>query len=309
MHEEYRLYTRPAAECRFAFVMAMTVPPAGAHRIGVCSWSLRARTPEELAASARAVGVDAVQLALTPLCADEGLLARTLEALAKAKVEVRSGMLAMVGEDYSTLETIRRTGGVRPDEHWEQNLVLAASVARTARRIGVSLVSFHAGFLPEEREGPRSRERRVMIARLRQVMDEFAEHGVRAAFETGQERAEVLLDVLADLDRADAGVNFDPANMILYGMGDPVEALSLLAPCVRQIHVKDARRTRVPGTWGEEVPVGTGEVDWTAFFDVLRAKGVSCDLMIERESGDDRLGDIETARALVERQLARSSAR
>ena len=112
-----------------------------------------------------------------------------------------------------------------------------------------------------------------------------------------------------ELDRPDAGVNFDPANMILYGMGDPVDALRRLAPRVRQVHVKDARAARMPGTWGEEVRVGTGEVDWPAFFGVLRAGAPHVDLMIEREAGEDRVGDILRARELVEGQLARDGAR
>jgi sugar phosphate isomerase/epimerase len=79
----------------------------------------------------------------------------------------------------------------------------------------------------------------------------------------------------------------------------------LLAPHVRQIHIKDARRTKVPGTWGEEVPVGTGEVNWKQFFAVVAARDLSVDLMIEREAGNDRVGDIVTARKLVEQEIAK----
>ena len=92
--------------------------------------------------------------------------------------------------------------------------------------------------------------------------------------------------------------------MLLYDMGEPVAALGALAPWVRQIHVKDARRTRVKGTWGSEVPVGTGEVDWRRFFSVVTERELAVDLMIEREAGDDRVGDIRAARALVERERA-----
>jgi len=262
-------------------------------RIGVCSWSLQPRSPADLVEKVRACGLDAVQLALTPLCRDERRLDAMLAALRDGGIAVRSGMMATVGEDYSTLETIRETGGVRPDAHWKENLALARAVARTAKRAGVALVSFHAGFLPERRG---SREREKMIGRLRSVADAFAHEGLRVALETGQERAEVLLDVLAELDRPGCGVNFDPANMILYGMGDPIEALSELAPRVLQVHVKDARRTKTPGTWGEELPVGQGEVDWQGFLRVLREKRLDVDWMIERESGDRRVEDVRAAR-------------
>jgi sugar phosphate isomerase/epimerase len=265
-------------------------------RIGVCSWSLRPESPEDLAEKVRACGLDAVQLALTPLVADDRALDATLAALAGAGIEVLSGMMATAGEDYSTLETIRETGGLRPDARWEENRALARAVARAARRARVRLVSFHAGFLPEERG---SAERAALLARLRAVADAFAAEGVAIALETGQERADVLLDVLADLERPAVGVNFDPANMILYGMGDPTAALDALAPRVLQVHVKDARRARVPGTWGSEVPVGEGEVGWPGFADLVRARRPDVDLLIEREAGDRRIEEVRAARALL----------
>jgi L-ribulose-5-phosphate 3-epimerase len=91
-------------------------------------------------------------------------------------------------------------------------------------------------------------------------------------------------------------VNFDPANMLLYGSGDPIEALRLLVPFVKQVHVKDATKSPKPGVWGEEVPVGTGEVNWKAFFKTLREGGFDGDLIIEREAGDNRVGDIRHAK-------------
>jgi sugar phosphate isomerase/epimerase len=266
---------------------------------------LRARSPEELARASRDVGVRSVQLALTPYVDEPQKLQQAVAVLAREGVAVRSGMLSTIGEDYSTLESIRRTGGLRPDAYWTANLARARTVAGLAKKVGITLVSFHAGFLPESRV---STERRSMIARLRDVVDAFAVEGARVALETGQERAEILLEVLDDLERPSCGVNFDPANMILYGMGDPAAALAALAPRVLQIHIKDATRTRTPGTWGTEVRVGTGEVDWPAFFDVVRERRIDVDLMIEREAGDDRVGDMRAARGVVERELARIGA-
>jgi sugar phosphate isomerase/epimerase len=205
-------------------------------------------------------------------------------------------MMAMEGEDYSSLAAIRATGGVAPDATWETNRRCAGANARLARALGIPLVTFHAGFLPERRGDPaRSR----MLERLREVVDRFADEGVATAFETGQESAATLADVLEELDRPGAGVNFDPANMLLYDMGEPVEALARLAPWVRQIHVKDAVRTRVPGTWGEEVPAGAGEVDWAAFFEQVQGLPEAVDLVIEREAGEGRLSDVRTAAELV----------
>ncbi|QDU67858.1 sugar phosphate isomerase/epimerase family protein [Engelhardtia mirabilis] len=266
--------------------------------LGVCSWSLRAGAESELAAVVEAVGVSQVQMALDPLRRGAWSAERLVASLESVDATVRSGMMGTEGEDYSTLETIRRTGGLVPDQHWPANLAAARGNARVARELGLELVSLHAGFLPEKR-GDALRAR--VLDRLRQVADVFGEQGVRLALETGQESAATLLDVLAELDHPGVGINFDPANMLLYGMGEPVAALRALLPHVLQVHVKDARSSQVPGDWGQEVPVGTGEVDWTAFFAVLAAAGFGGDLMIEREAGDDRPGDMRLAADLVRR--------
>ena len=83
--------------------------------------------------------------------------------------------------------------------------------------------------------------------------------------------------------------------MILYGMGDPVAAVRALAPRIAQVHVKDALPTKVAGTWGSEVRVGTGAVDWTAFIAALAGVPATIRLAVEREAGDDRVGDIRAA--------------
>jgi sugar phosphate isomerase/epimerase len=267
------------------------------HRLGVCSWSLRTEELDPLAARIREVGVRFVQLGLDPVVQGDWQVADVQRAFDAAGVEILSGMMGMKGEDYSTLETIRETGGIRPTEHWEANLAAARGCAQAAQELGLDLVSFHAGFLPHDRADS---ERAVLIDRVRRLAEVFAERDVRLAFETGQETGETLLGVLDEIDRTNVGVNFDPANMILYGMGDPVAALRTLGGRVLQVHIKDATPSAVPGTWGAEVPVGTGAVDWRAFFTVLDDHDLVCDLMIEREAGEERVQDMRAARGLLE---------
>lgn len=269
--------------------------------LGACSWSLRPTGPEGLASALARVGVSAVQLALDPLRRGDWDTNDTAGILEADNIEIRSGMMTMQGEDYSTLDTIRRTGGVRVDEHWPANLRAAEDNARVAARLGVELVTFHGGFIPEDHDDP---QRSVMIDRIRQIHDRFAAEGVRVALETGQETATTLLEALDALDRPKLGVNFDPANMILYSMGDPIAALDELAPRVAQIHIKDALETSIPGTWGIEVPVGDGEVDWAHFFEACKRLPKQCDFMIEREAGESRLPDVLKARRHVEGYLS-----
>ncbi|MBI5689493.1 MAG: sugar phosphate isomerase/epimerase [Verrucomicrobia bacterium] len=268
-----------------------------AQRLAVCSWSLRPNSPAELLASLAATGINRVQLALDPLRAEPAVWG-SFPALAKERgVSIASGMFGTVGEDYTTLETIKRTGGVVPDETWEANWRNIQAVAEIAARLGLRLVTFHAGFLPHEESDPAFAK---LLGRIEQIAALFARHGMALGFETGQETAETLAAFLRKLNRPNVGVNFDPANMILYDKGDPLQALRTLAPWLKQCHIKDARRTRVPGTWGEEVCVGTGEVPWPAFLSTIETLGYRGDLCIEREAGEQRVADIRAARLHLE---------
>jgi L-ribulose-5-phosphate 3-epimerase len=275
--------------------------PRRQRRTGVCSWSLRADSLDDLVEKVRATGVDCIQLALDPAGFSEASVTHTASALERAGIEIRSGMLSMEGEDYATIDSIRRTGGVRSDALWPANFARARAAANLAQTLSLPLVTLHAGFLPEDERDP---ERAKLIGRLRDIVSLFADAGVRIGFETGQESAATLLAVLDELNGGDdfgVGANFDPANMILYGTGDPVDALEKLASHVVQVHVKDARPARTRGAWGEEVPVGAGAVDWKRFFDVLNASGADVDLLIERESGDQRVADVRSAREFLQR--------
>lgn len=266
-------------------------------RLGVCSWSLRPGSPEELRDKVRACGMNAVQLALDPIRRGEWGLEETRRTLGDAGITILSGMMGMDGEDYSTLDSIRRTGGVRPGATWEANRDASKRNADIAAELGLTLVTFHAGFIPED---PADDERGVMIERLLTLYDIFDERDVRIGLETGQEPAHVVRRLIDDMG-VEVGVNFDPANMILYGMGDPVESLDLLAEFVVQIHIKDAVSTDTAGRWGTEVPVGEGEVQWDSFFGVIADRGLDVDLVIEREGGKCRAEDVVQAAALVRR--------
>lgn len=268
-------------------------------RTGVCSWSLQPSSARDLARLVTETGLPSVQLALDPVRTGSTPADELETSLRSSGIAVLSGMMAMAGEDYSTLRSIRETGGIVPDETWESNLESAQENARLARRFGIRLVTFHAGFVPHDAHEPR---RAVMAERLEKLATTFADEGIDIALETGQEDAGTMLSLVQSLQRYRVGINFDPANMILYGMGDPVSALETLAPFVRQVHIKDAQASNVPGEWGTEVAVGEGDVDWPAFFRVLDAHRLNVDLVIEREAGNQRVADIRSAAALVRRE-------
>ena len=237
-------------------------------------------------------GLKAVQLALTPVVSDREVWGRTIGLLLERDVQLLSGMIAPVGEDYSTIERIKETGGIRPAAHWPANEAMARAASVVAENAGMGLVTLHAGFLPHDTDHP---ERAAMIKRLRTLADIGAHEGIRIGLETGQEDADTLLHVLKEIDRPNLGVNFDPANMVLYGTGDPIEAFEQLAPHTMQVHIKDAQPPTETGAWGTEVPVGDGVVDWDRFMAIAQGIDRDIDAIIEREAGDDRAGDIRTA--------------
>jgi sugar phosphate isomerase/epimerase len=267
-------------------------------RLAVCSWSLQPTSAADLVEKVKATGIPLIQLALDPLRESSPGWENTEDLLRQNQITIVSAMFGCVGEDYSTLETIRQTGGIAPDATWEQNRKNIQASAKIAAKLHQKLVTFHAGFLPHDESDPAYKK---MLHRLREVADIFAAQKIDLALETGQETADALAALLQKLDRPNLGVNFDPANMILYNKGNPTEALKTLTPWLRQIHIKDAIKTTTPGTWGQEVPAGQGQVHWPAFFSVLKDQGYLGNLVIEREAGKSRIPDILTAKALIEK--------
>lgn len=272
--------------------------PSSPDRLAVCSWSLQPTDAGDFIARLSGTGITRVQLALDPLRDTPRLWENTGALFRENGIETVSGMFGCAGEDYSTLESIRLTGGIAPDATWEQNLANIRATAELASELGLKLVTFHAGFLPHEETDPAFGK---MLKRLETVARIFSAKDILLGLETGQESASSLAEFLRKLDMPGVGVNFDPANMILYGKGDPLQAIRILGPRILQVHIKDALRTTVPGTWGEEVPAGSGHVDWAGFFATLREEKFSGNFVIEREAGIQRAADIRTARNLFQK--------
>jgi L-ribulose-5-phosphate 3-epimerase len=267
------------------------------NKLAVCSWSLQPESPEALLAKVKEIGIPRLQIAIDPFRENPAVWNKFHDLARSQGVTCVSGMFGTLGEDYTTMESIRKTGGVVPDQTWPKNWENIQHTATLAKKMGLKLVTFHAGFLPHEESDP---DFQKLLERISNIADLFAQHGLELGFETGQEEAGTLKTFLQKLGRKNVGVNFDPANMILYDKGNPIKALRTLGPWLKQCHIKDGNKTKNPGDWGEEVPAGTGQVDWTAFFrtlNELRYEGWCC---VEREAGTQRVEDIRTARKMVE---------
>ena len=185
------------------------------------------------------------------------------------------------GESYADIPTVKKTVGLVPLATRTARLAEMKEIADFARRLGVDVVGLHIGFVPHDAGDPDYRE---IVAVARDLCDHAATQDQAIHLETGQEPADVLLQFLGDVDRENLFINFDPANMILYGVGEPIEALEKLGPRVRSVHCKDATWSDQPGvTWGAEVPLGEGDVGMEAYLQTLQTIGYSGPLTIERE--------------------------
>lgn len=259
--------------------------------IGVCSWSLQVKSVPELKRLLDGLGIDVVQIA----CGDPHHAAwdeadNMPAAAVAARFRMTGAMLGFPGEDYTTPQTIQLSGGFGNPATRPERLERFKWALERTKALGLADLMLHAGFLPE----PGHPDRKPFLDTLAKVSQLAGEKGITVAFETGQETAELLRCTLDDLKCPNLKINFDPANMILYDMGDPIRAVEILGPDIRSVHVKDAIRTKVPGAWGEEVPLGKGEVNIKKFVQTLKKVGYRGPLCIEREVGnqEQRIADI-----------------
>lgn len=267
--------------------------------IGVCSWSLQPKSIPELKRILDRLGIDVVQIACgDPHHAawDEG---DDMPTAAKASgFRMSAAMLGFPGEDYTTPQTIERTGGFGPKDLRSERLDRLRWALARVQQLGLTTLTLHAGFIPPEGDS----NRKPFLDVLAQAGELARAAGVTLAFETGQETADLLRKTLDDLETPNIKVNFDPANMLLYDMGDPLRAVEILGPDIQSVHVKDAKRTTTKGNWGEEVPLGQGHVNIPAYVAALKRVGYSGPLCIEREVGSqaERIRDIESGIRLLQ---------
>ena len=189
--------------------------------IGICTWSLQNEIPE-LESVMNESGITNLHLSLDPELSNEN--SEYLKTIQKNQWQSTAAMIGFDHEDYSTLESIRETGGIVPDQHWDKNREKVLQAIELSSKLDIELLSFHFGFIDDSQQELR---KRVLF-----LADEAKRYNVLLLMETGQETAQSLRDFLVELSHPALGVNFDPANMVLYGKGNPVSALETLKPWV-----------------------------------------------------------------------------
>lgn len=252
----------------------------------------------------KALGMRSGQLGIGPDYLLAGAAPLWRHAIAAEDFTLVTVVAAYEGEDYADIPTVERTVGFIPERTRAAREARTLAISDFAAAIGVRSIACHIGFVPHDASDPRYVAVRDMV---RRICDHAAKHGQTFVLETGQEPAQTLKHFFMDVGRPNLGINFDPANMILYGTGDPIEALGILAQHVISVHAKDGDwpPKDQPGALGTEKPLGQGSVGMERFVAKLKEIGYQGTLNIEREgqSPEQWNGDVAMGRELLGRLI------
>jgi L-ribulose-5-phosphate 3-epimerase len=190
------------------------------------------------------------------------------------------------------------TIGLVPPETRAARVQTLKRASDFAQMVGVNSVTTHVGFIPEN---PSDANYPGVVDALKEAAAHCAARGQSFWFETGQETPITLLRTIEDVGTGNLGVNLDPANLILYGKANPVDALDILGPYITGVHAKDGRYPVNGRQLGEETPLGQGQVNFPLLLRKLHNLGYTGALTIEREiSGDEQISDIRKGKAYLE---------
>ncbi len=165
-------------------------------------------------------------------------------------------------------------------------------------RAGIPAVHAHFGFIPED---PNDVLYHEFVELMKGVARYARERGIDVYFETGQETPVALMRAILDIGYPNLGINYDTANLIMYGKANPVDAMNLVGPYIRALHAKDGMYPTDPRELGAEVPIGEGMVDFPKVIKKLKDLGFKGHITIEREiSGPKQIEDVKKAKLYLE---------
>jgi L-ribulose-5-phosphate 3-epimerase len=245
------------------------------------------------------LGFPTAQLSIgTP---DDETLAKLRAALDRYKVEATSAVCSGPGREIYDFYQGPETIGLVPRATRAARIAHMKAVADFAQKAKIPALQGHCGFIPENPNDPVYKE---AVDAIREVAQYCKERGLAFRCETGQETPITLVRAIKDVGTGNVGVNFDAANLVMYGKANPVDALRVLAPYIQGVHVKDGVYPEDPRQLGRETPIRQGMVDWPALIRGLRQNGYAGALTIEREiSGPQQTEDVLRCKSYIEELL------
>ena len=228
------------------------------------------------------LGLPTIQLHTPPVGQrDQASADKILATLAPYGISITAVFGGFEGESYATIPTVVETVGLMPAANRQKRLDEMFEISDFAKMIGCDVIALHLGFVPHDTTAPAYQD---IVTVTQQLCQHAANNGQAVHLETGQESADGLVTFIQDTKCDNLFVNFDPANMILYGAGNPIEAVEKIGSLIRSVHCKDAKWAANPGQeWGEETRLGDGDVGMKLFLQTLQKVGYTGPLTIERE--------------------------
>ncbi len=231
---------------------------------------------------ARELGVPTIQLHAPSKATRTPQQAQAfLGRLREAGITLTAVFGGFMGESYADIPTVFKTVGLVPPATRAARTAEMKEIYDLAKLLGCPVVALHVGCVPHDASDPLYAG---VLAVTRDLCDHCRGNGQALHLETGQEPADSLLAFIRDVARDNLFINFDPANMILYGSGEPIAALKKVGRYVKSVHCKDGTWSKRPGVdWGAEVPLGEGDVGIETYVRTLAEVGYTGPLTIERE--------------------------
>jgi L-ribulose-5-phosphate 3-epimerase len=233
---------------------------------------------------------------------EPGLVERLQQALEKHAIEPTALVVGGPGKEIWDFYQGPLTIGLVPRETRAARIAHIKEASGFAKQCGITAVQTHCGFIPEDPNDPVYNE---TVAAIREVATYCKRNNQNFRYETGQETPITLVRTIQDVGTDNQGVNFDLANLILYGKANPADAVELLGPYVQGIHAKDGMWPTNPKELGQEVPIGKGKVDFPRIVERLKELDYRGAVTIEREiSGPQQMDDVRDAKAYLEKLIA-----
>lgn len=255
--------------------------------------------PEPVIRHVHDLGFPTCQLVIQAF--EDATAAKLRDALAKYRIEASSAVAVGPPPEIYDFYKGPMTIGLAPRQYREARIARIRQVSDFARKAGISGVQAHCGFIPENPNEPLYME---TVQAIRGVAQHCKQNGQTFRCETGQETPITLIRVIRDVGLDNVGVNFDAANLILYGKANPVDAVELLGPYIMGVHAKDGLYPTDPRQLGREVPIGKGKVNFPMLIAYLKKIGYRNPLTIEREiEGSKQTEDILAAKAYLEKLI------
>lgn len=257
-------------------------------------------------AELRSMGMESCQL----VCWDQKLMNKNtaetvIAAVNRHKVDITAFWCGWEGPKVWDFYDGQLTLGLVPEVFRFERMKMLEKGIDFAAMIHVRDVATHVGYMPENPYDPNYQG---VLTCLKTLVKQCKRNQQNFLFETGQETPVTLKRAIQDIEKetgkGNVGINLDPANLIMYGKANPVDALDVFGEYVMGIHGKDGKYPTDGHLLGKEVPLGEGKVNYPAFVAKLKEIGYAGDITIEREiSGEEQKRDILMAKNLLEQLI------